>query len=52
MAAKKALAQKKCRWVSLVIKNHKQACLITAALTWSLSTAIVVTIFDDTQCHC
>lgn len=25
-------------------QNHKQACLITAALTWSLSTAIVVTI--------
>ncbi|AGS60155.1 sugar (and other) transporter family protein [Proteus mirabilis] len=42
MAAKKALAQE--MPVVSVIKNHKQACLITAALTWSLSTAIVVTI--------
>lgn len=41
----KALAQE--MPVVSVIKNHKQACLITAALTWSLSTAIVVTIFDD-----
>lgn len=42
MAAKKALAKE--MPVLSVIKNHKQACLITAALTWSLSTAIVVTI--------
>ncbi|MGR6439473.1 MFS transporter [Proteus mirabilis] len=42
MASKKALAQE--MPVVSVIKNHKQACLITAALTWSLSTAIVVTI--------
>ncbi|MDO1659690.1 MFS transporter, partial [Escherichia coli] len=42
MAAKQALAQE--MPVVSVIKNHKQACLITAALTWSLSTAIVVTI--------
>ncbi len=42
LAAKKALSQE--LPVKTVIRSHKQACLITAALTWSLSTAIVVTI--------
>ena len=42
MAAKKTLAQE--LPVKTVLRSHKQACLITAALTWSLSTAIVVTI--------
>ncbi|KPD02630.1 MFS transporter [Moellerella wisconsensis] len=42
LAAKKALSQE--LPVKTVLKSHKQACLITAALTWSLSTAIVVTI--------
>ncbi|WP_413491473.1 MFS transporter [Morganella psychrotolerans] len=30
--------------VKTVLKNHKMACFVTAALTWSLSTAIVVII--------
>ncbi|PHI29359.1 MFS transporter [Budvicia aquatica] len=42
MAAKKALANE--MPVITVVKNHKVACFITAVLTWSLSTAIVVTI--------
>ncbi|SUC40179.1 MFS family transporter [Proteus mirabilis] len=50
MASKKALAQE--MPVVSVIKNHKQACLITAALTWSLSTAIVVTILMTPSVIC
>ncbi|AWH88262.1 MFS transporter [Limnobaculum parvum] len=42
MAEKHALAKE--LPVKTVIKSHKQACGITAILTWSLSTAIVVTI--------
>lgn len=42
MAAKHALAKE--MPVKTVIKHHKAACMITALLTWSLSTAIVVTI--------
>lgn len=42
MAAKHHLAKE--MPVKTVIKHHKTACMITALLTWSLSTAIVVTI--------
>lgn len=42
MAEKHALAKE--LPVKTVIRSHKQACIITAILTWSLSTAIVVTI--------
>ena len=42
LAAKKALADE--LPVKTVVKSHKQACLITAALTGALATAIVVTI--------
>lgn len=42
MAAQKALATE--MPLVTVVKNHKMACFITALLTWSLSTAIVVTI--------
>ncbi|MDR0806789.1 MAG: MFS transporter [Enterobacteriaceae bacterium] len=42
MAEKKALAQE--LPIKTVIRSHKEATIITAILTWSLSTAIVVTI--------
>ncbi|AKJ41235.1 MFS transporter [Pragia fontium] len=42
MAAKHTLAKE--LPVKTVIRSHKLACVITAILTWSLSTAIVVTI--------
>lgn len=42
MAAKHALAKE--LPVLTVLKEHKLACLITAVLTWSLSTAVVVVI--------
>lgn len=42
MAAKHALAKE--MPVKTVMKSHKEACIITAILTWSLSTAVVVTV--------
>lgn len=42
LAAKRALARE--MPVKTVIREHRAACLVTAALTWSLSTAIVVVI--------
>lgn len=42
MAEKKALAKE--MPIKTVLRSHKEACILTAILTWSLSTAIVVTI--------
>lgn len=42
MAAKRTLSEE--MPVKTVLKNHKMACFVTAGLTWSLSTAIVVII--------
>lgn len=42
LAAQKALCNE--LPIKTVLTSHKQACLITAALTWSLSTAIIVII--------
>ena len=42
LAAKRELARE--MPVKTVIRDHRAACLVTAALTWSLSTAVVVVI--------
>ena len=42
LAAKRALARE--MPVKTVLREHKAACMVTAALTWSLSTAVVVVI--------
>ena len=42
LAAKRALARE--MPVKTVLRDHQSACLITAALTWSLSTTVVVVI--------
>ena len=42
LAAKRELARE--MPVKTVIRDHRAACMITAALTWSLSTAVVVVI--------
>jgi len=42
LAAKRALARE--LPVKTVLREHRQACLVTAGMTWSLSTAVVVLI--------